>query len=258
MDSKLDIHQQTSRSILNELNPHASENPYYTKPAMEGGRYKRVDPWGGTLKAFTKAKVDIKGITSRIFQNPSWLDDKRGTMHFCTDLYNFVFNMQDSDTGVDLSDVFTDDDIWGLWQVDNYMYFVESGPTSKRDVVMLEELLRRADQDIAAGKPAVRLRFGHDSVTCFLASALGLNGWNEIPSSADELAEHWQNFRVPMAATIVIAVYRSNKADAPLLVKVTQNGEEATLPLESVSGPYYKWDDFRNMCLEVIETKKEK
>lgn len=258
MDPKLPITQTASRAYLDELNPHAPENPYYQKPEMEAGRSKRLDPWGGTLKEYTKAKVDIDGICSRIFADKAWLKENRSPMSFCTDLYNFVLNMQDSDTGVDLMDVFTDEDLWALWQVDNYMYFVESGPTSSRDIPALEAIIKAADEAVTAGKPAVRLRFGHDSVTCSLLSYIGANGWNEIPVDADHIAQQWQNFQVPMAATIVMAFYKSSKDEDPVLMKVTLNGEEVSLPLESVSGPYYKWEDFKAMCEKVIEEKKEK
>ena len=46
--------------------------------------------------------------------------------------------------------------------------------------------------------------------------------------------------------------YRSDPKDQDVLFKVLLNEEEATLPLQPVSGPYYRWSDFRQYCLDKL------
>ena len=36
------------------------------------------------------------------------------------------------------------------------------------------------------------------------------------------------------------------------------NEREATLPLEPVQGPYYRWDDFKAHFLPIVEASKSK
>jgi hypothetical protein len=48
-----------------------------------------------------------------------------------------------------------------------------------------------------------------------------------------------------MAATLYLLFCR-NKA-GNVLVKMVVNGEEATLPLEPVTGPWYNWEDLKSV-----------
>ena len=48
-----------------------------------------------------------------------------------------------------------------------------------------------------------------------------------------------------MAATFYLAFCRNKKGD--VLVKLVWNGEEATLPVAPVSGPWYRWSDVKAM-----------
>ena len=243
-DRKLDIRANASRADLDALNPHASENPRRRNVPMEEGRYKRTDPWGTKLAGFIDARVDWKAISARIFTDPEFPKPYRGARAFVTDLYDLVFNMQCTPTTRSLMWVFTDEEMYQLWEVNNYIHYMESAPPATvRDLPALWNLVADADDALADGKPAVRLRFGHDTVFLAIMSMVGADGFDIVPTSADGISETWLNYRAPMAATLYF-LFCVNK-QGRVLVKMVVNGDEAALPLTPVSGPWYDWEDLK-------------
>lgn len=243
-DSSLRIYQSASKADLDELCPHAKENPRRENVAMEEGRYKRKDPWGTGLKDFIDARVDYMAIAGRIFKDPAFPKPFRGTRAFVTDFYDLVFNMQCTPTDRSLMWFFTPDECYSLWEVNNYIHYMEAAPpATTRDLPALWNLIEDADRKVAAGKPAARLRFGHDTVFLFLMSALGADGFDIFPDSADGISATWCNYRAPMAATLYLLFCKNKKGD--VIFKMVVGGEEAKLPLEAVSGPWYRWDDLK-------------
>lgn len=243
-DPKLDIFAAASTAELDELNPHAKENPYRTVVPMEDGRYKRKDPWGTDLKGFINKRIDHRAICARFFKDPDFTKPFRGTRSFVTDLYDLVFNMQCTGTSRNLMWVFRPEELFPLWEINNYIHYMEAAPpATKRDKPALERLVADADAALASGKPSVRLRFGHDTVFLFLISALGADNFGLVPEDADAISRYWWNFRAPMAATMYLLFARNKKGDT--LVKLVINGDEASLPLPAVSGPWYRWTDLK-------------
>ena len=116
-------------------------------------------------------------------------------------------------------------------------------PATMRDLPALENFIADADKALAEGKPAVRLRFGHDTCLLFLVSSFGADNFGIVPDSADGISAAWWNWRAPMAATFYLAFCKNKQGD--VLVKLVWNGDEATLPLTPVSGPWYKWADVK-------------
>lgn len=244
-DPKLDIYAAASTAELDEINPHAEENPFRRTVPMEEGRYKRTDPWGTNLKTFIDKRIDHNAICARIFKDPEFTKPYRGTRSFVTDLYDLVFNMQCTGTTRSLVDVFNPEEIYKLWEINNYIHYMEAAPPATvRDLPALKHFIDDADSAIASGKPAVRLRFGHDTVFLFLVSVFGADGFGLVPDSADGISEHWWNFRSPMAATMYLVFCRNKKGD--VLFKMVLNGDEARLPLTPVSGPWYSWAECKN------------
>ena len=242
-DPRLEIYADATPARLDELNPHAGENPRRVNERMEEGRYKRTDPWGTKLAGFIDKRVDYKAICSRIFTEPDFPKPFRGTRAFVTDFYDLVFNMQCTPTERSLMDFFTPEERYVLWEVNNYIHYMEAAPpATMRDLPALKNLVADADSALAAGKPAVRLRFGHDTVFLYLISSLGADGFGKVPSSADGISATWWNFRAPMAATMYLLFARN--AHGHVLVKLVVNDDEARLPL-SGDGPWYDWEELK-------------
>ena len=70
--------------------------------------------------------------------------------------------------------------------------------------------------------------------------------------------ENWVDYKIfPMAANLQFVFYRKNATDKDMLFKVMLNENEATLPLKAVSGPYYRWKDFRDFYIKKLDAYKE-
>ena len=242
-DPKLDITQSADVYDMDEMCPHHDTNPW-REVEKEEGYFKRKDPWGTDLKGFIEKRLDYRAIVARLFKSPEFLNDFRGDRGFVIDFFNLVFDIQCTPTESSLMDVFTDDEKYALWEIDNYIYWVANAPgSSLRDLPSLFHIMDDADRAIAEGKPAVRLRFGHDTVFLFLISAFGADGFDIVPENADSISATWYNFRSPMAATMYLLFCKNRGGD--VIFKLVVNGEESTLPLEPVSGPWYRWNDMK-------------
>ena len=254
-DSRLDIYAAATTAELDELNPHADENPFRQTVRMEEGRYRRTDPWGTNLKTFIDNRIDHRAICARFFKDPDFTNPFRGTRAFVTDLYDLVFNMQCVPTLRSLMWVFTPEECYKLWEVNNYIHYVESAPPATlRDLPALWNLVADADRALASGHPAVRLRFGHDTVFLALMSMMGADGFDRVPSSADGIAQTWHNFRAPMAATMYLLFCKGRGGD--VIFKMVVNSAEVPLPLEAVQGPWYRWEDMKSLLLTRFSKQK--
>ena len=248
VDPGLDITQSADVYDMDEMCPHHDTNPWRTAEKEEG-YFQRKDPWGTDLKAFIEKRLDYRAIVARLFKSPEFLKNYRGERAFVLDLFNLVFDMQCTPTQSSLMDVFTPDERYALWEIDNYIYWVANAPASSlRDLPSLYHIIDDADRALADGRPAVRLRFGHDTVFLFLLSAFGADGFDVVPDSADGISATWYNFRSPMAATLYLLFCKDRKGD--VIFKLVVNGDEAALPLEPVKGPWYRWEDLKALVSE--------
>ena len=73
---------------------------------------------------------------------------------------------------------------------------------------------------------------------------LDANGCGRATASFEESLGIFPSYYLPMGANLQLIFYK--KTGKPVLVKALVNEREATLPLEPVSGPYYKWEDVKN------------
>ena len=115
------------------------------------------------------------------------------------------------------------------------------------------------------GDVSLRLRFGHDSGIFALAGYLGIDNFGAVVEDPHEVKNWWRCTEVPMASNIQFIFYRRKSSsrrrgttlEDDILFKVLMNGREATLPMKSVSGPYYSWQEFKksSICEKCITCK---
>ena len=160
-----------------------------------------------------------------------------------------------------LTDIFTVEDLYRLWQDDNAWWYIQFGacklngghqPYTQRH--LLRQLINDADSCIRLERPGVQLRFGHDSVLLPLVCLLGINGYDLETDNLEALeAKGWISSAVfPMASNIQIVFYRKDREDQDVLFKVLLNEQEAKLPIATDCAPYYHWRDFREHYLKKI------
>ncbi len=187
------------------------------------------------------------------------------------ELYSRFFSLatilQNSDIGrtISLYDLFTDEEIYNLWLRSNLWWFCAYGfnvlngatqPFSQRN--LLRQIISQADVCLAKDIPGATLRFGHDTMVLPLACLLDLNGYG-FHGLPDEALDHgWVNYRIfPMACNIQFIFYREAVDDEDVWVKILLNEDEATLPIPSADGPYYRWSDVKDYCNTILDSYHE-
>ena len=171
---------------------------------------------------------------------------------------------QNSQEGLGLNpllSVFTSEELYVFWQVENAWSYLHSGFCTRNggmqpysQLNLLEKIISEADSIIISKQHGASLRFGHETVLLPLVCLMGVNGYDFQTGNLDELESKgwWANQVYPMAGNLQIVFYRKNVADKDPLIKVLLNEKEATLPLPSDLAPYYRWSDFRSFYLKRI------
>ena len=168
---------------------------------------------------------------------------------------------------VTLYDLFTEEEIYKNWQMENAYWFLGYGFTTlngNRQPYIQRRLLRRiidqADSCIALPRPGVQLRFGHETCLLPLVCLMDINGYGQTIDDLELLEQRgWVNYRIfPMSSNVQMVFYRSDPSDKDVLVKMLLNENEATLPLPGQKGPYYRWADVRDYYLRKLDAYEEK
>lgn len=180
-------------------------------------------------------------------------------------LFRMAGSMQNTPLGQELSifDFFTSDEIYDNWKMENArwylgyshtMYAGGNAPFVQRN--LLRRIIEQADSCLQIERPGATLRFGHETVLVGLASLMELNGIGKDIKNLEELEQSgWLTYKImPMACNVQIIFYRKNPSDEDVLVKVLYNEDEATLPVDSSTAPYYKWSDVRAYYMKKLDS----
>ena len=213
--------------------------------------------------AYTAPRLGNTRLMELIFKNPDIVKeviDEEQFSYYLMKMGLFQLNINYNQNTYLIS-LFDTDDLYLMWQIDNALWYIQHGacklngsrqPYSQRN--LLRQLIADADSCIRLDRPGAQLRFGHDTVLLPLVCLIGVNGFDFETDNLDELEEKgwWCSSVFPMASNLQFIFYRSQPKDPDVLFKVLLNEEEATLPLTPVSGPYYRWSDFRQYCLNKL------
>ncbi len=224
------------------------------KPLRSRGRDK------ADLDEYKDKWVRPTGMAKRLFTDLKWAKQNVDLTAMMLNLVDVVGNMQSHHAFDDVNEysIFGSDDLYDAWRYNNARWYITSGNnpfTAGRvphmEANLLRNIIRDADHAIAHGTVGASLRFGHESVVLPLVCLMDINGMGYSTDNLDTLDEHWASCKVfPMAANLQLVYYRNAAGD--VLVKVLLNEHEASLPLQPVAGPYYRWSDVRDFYLDRI------
>lgn len=236
---ELDIREVSGRSWYPGVIPHSHNNPYASKYEHLKLPYEE-NPW--TIR---DSYYDTEAILGKLFTDIDAAVAKDGQVEFLEELYIFANGMQSLDTDMNFSWIFTAEERYKMWELDNFKGY--GGPWGNRICFLpiLDDLIAKGDEHIAEGRKGADLRFGHDTCLIPLLMLIGINGYDRYPDTWQEIKGMFQNWNIPMGGNIQIILYSSRRGGETLF-KILLNGEEASLPaFEAVSGPYYKWSDLK-------------
>ena len=156
-----------------------------------------------------------------------------------------------------LEEVFNADERHTIYKHDNYRWFCLFSGTSLPDANryfapmanLAKDIVERADAVIAGtSKTVADLRFGHDYFILGLLAVLqpvGM-GFDSDYHDVDRLAESWRSYRIVSMASNTQFVFYRGKKESDILVRILHNESDITLPIESATAPFYKWEAFRD------------
>ena len=258
LNPKLQVTHGTSRSDLYYLSP---DNAVFKQHAKEPSV---MEPY----LEFCKRHDPSRRLTKLLFNDANYVKTEVDAPRFNTFFFRLTSHLQNTELSKHLTlyDAYSDDDLHENWLCDNALSYVTYGASplnGGRQPFVQRELLRQiiyeADSCVSAGKPCATLRFGDETAVLSLACLLDLNDYGQQIADLSQLDRRgWRGYKInPMAANIQFVFYRQTANDGEIYFKILLNEDEATLPLRSSRAPYYRWNDFRERYLRLLNSYEE-
>lgn len=240
----------------------------YTEDRAVSAHKRKIN---AAVQEFNQRHTHPERLMKVLFKDPAYITDVQGrdqSGSLYSSLYDLASYVQGSDPGVDLNDVFTYDEWYDLFLMNNMRWYSQGGYSPLTDNVVpyghcvtLQNFIDFADEALAGNGVSVMLRFGHEVTLMSFFSLLDLNGSGYSTDDLESVADHWVAYDLAhMGGNVQWVFFRDRKGD--VIVKFLMNEEEATLP-ESVpfykdgkgreQKPYYRWEDVRKFYQDKID-----
>lgn len=238
----------------------------------DSNRSKHAHEWKSISKEWKK-KQDFSHAANTVFTDINAVRTHTGKRENASIIYSlykrlaFMQNFGWHDRSL-IDSIFTPDERHALYKIDNYLLFCSFGGTSLPDSnryfatmdLLVDDIIKYADLAIEGKNSAsADLRFGHDY---YLLGLLATTKFNEIPmdcdyTDIDKLAEVWRGYQfITMASNMQFVFYRSKKSP-DVLVRILHNENDMTLPIESATAPFYKWEDVKSYLANQVAAFKK-
>lgn len=242
---------------LKELNPslritrESSQRymPYLCYGSSESG--KKREELKEVLSDFRDKKTHPDRLMTSLFKDSKYIQENIDPGELMWGLYYLASDMQDMETPIQFHDIFTEDELFDLWQVFNFDFYMGSGNFALNDGLMisnaknlLNNIIETADEALENDVPSATLRFGHDGNLIPLAGILEFPSAIGKTDDPERVYEYFADYKVaPMAGNVQLIFFKhESNPEAPVLVKMLLNEEEQKIRLEPVTGPYYDWE----------------
>ena len=226
------------------------------------------DDLRNVMSQYRKRHANYDRLMQRLFNDTAYVNHEVNAENLNYHLFKLASNLQSSELrhSISLYDLFNEQEVYDNWMIENANWYVTHGPCPLNGGLqpfsqrfLLGVILHEADSCLALPHPGATLRFGHETCVMPLTCLLELNNFGKQITDFERLPEiGWVNYMVfPMGANIQFIFYKPKKGKGDILMKVLLNENEARLPLTPVSGPYYRWTDFRDYFTKKLASFKE-
>ena len=259
-------------SMIAECEELAAANPTAKihNDVSESLQYYLNQPWDGLVqkmgrttgdkeeREYTMKWTHPERLMKQLFNDQAYVYNNVNASQLMRQIFHVACNMQSHDTDLELFSLFTDEEVYDLWRLNNVGWYVDYGasPVSGSKMPfsqlnLLKNIIATAD---TVTQPQATLRFGHEVCVMPLACLLELDNCGMAVSNLDELDKYWRNYRIfPMGCNIQLIFYRPKKGKTgDILVKALLNEREAYLPIKTNQWPYYSWQELRTYYLNKI------
>lgn len=246
---------------LKERNPRLSIDmessnrymPYLCHSIPESDSFNK----GWAKEAYRKFKeknTHSERIVDAVFSDKEFVFRHVNPDDFIWSVYWLASDAQNTEGKIDFYKFLTDEELFGMWQVFNSVFYgghadypPAGGVHLQNAANLLNNIIDTADEAIASSEPSAALRFGHDGNVVPLAALMALEGCDARIENHDDFYKGWCDWKVaPMAANIQLIFFRNPKQPGKVLVKILHNEKETKIPVETDSWPYYDWNDVRD------------
>lgn len=252
-----------SMTIPLESNKRNMQYLCFSTPESWAFNDNKRDEWRPEYNKFKAARTRPDRLMQSLFKSGEYVTRHIDPADLMWGLYWITVDMQNMESDITLYDLFTDDELFDLWQVFNAQFYINNSsyPRSRGVNVdnaknLLTNIVTTADQYIADNSNGATLRFGHDGNIVPLAALMRLPGTFGYTNDMDSIYTVWNDFAVsPMASNMQMIFFKNKAGD--ILVKVMMNEREVTLPVNTETPPFYRWDDLRQYLQMLIDTPSE-
>ncbi len=238
---------------------------YYLNQEREGKVKENAGKGDRVSREFNRNHTHPQRLMEVLFNDAKWVADSVNANRLMNQLFEVAINMQSHDDAPDLLHLFTADEIYDMWRIQNVGWYQNYGPSPYTNSIMpfsqanlLENIIQTADTCVALQKPQATLRFGHEVCVMPLACLLELDNCGAVVEDMEKLDEQWRNYRIfPMACNIQLIFYRPEKGKGQILMKALLNEREVSLPVDTDTYPYYRWRNVRKYWTQKLRRFKD-
>lgn len=259
---KVDIKTQACPSDMSYISPY--DAVYGDLLPADKFNISWQAPWRLGLENYSKDLINTDEFLAKLFTDLKYAKGLVDPLKLKKSFFAVMSGMDCLDFSSNhlFANLFTEEEIFQLWEVDNIVFYMMEGPglpgnlrMNKYTWTLLQDIITKTDEDIAS-KKAARLRFGHDMTIMGFLSLLGIDSWGVQAKQLSDIKYTWQNYRVPMASNMQFIFYRSEK-DSEILFKMFFNGKPQSLPFEAFEGSFYRWSDFKTFSANLLANVKK-
>jgi hypothetical protein len=241
---------------LKELNPDIEIARDATKKDrfLNNGAEINTDTVKAMVNAFLDRHFDAKRFIASVFSDTVYAKEHiQNRTSFANLVFSAAINMPNLDyLNISMLDVFTQDEIFTLWQASNLQMYSEVGPSvvnGKRAVksaaLLLKDIVDCADAAIKDKDVSADLRFGHDSYIIPLLALMDIKGMNVQEPDPDKAYTAWCSYKASPMGTNLQLIFYKNEKNGDILVKLLHCEKETEIPVTTDVVPYYHWKDVR-------------
>ncbi len=265
---------------LSEENPDlkidfASDATDLPFTVLQSGEFPSWDQLYGLLQtpefglsyhqAIQNAGFDSQKYLLKLFTDPAPVKECGKPEDLVSSLFEVATSTECLDFPVELPQIFTEEELFQMWEISNlYAVIMFKANHYTKGIIpafawpLMENILKRADEDLASGDVDVRLRFGHDTIVGPIMGLLGIGDWGEDAGADLSLWKYrFQGWEIPMASNLQFIFYRNDAGN--VLVRLMYNEKDQVLPLKDQSlAPYYNWADFKAHYTKVSTEARKK
>ena len=239
-----------------QIHNDVSESLQYYLNQPKSGFLKELEKTGDKeVRDYTMKWSHPERLMKALFNDQQYVYNNVNASTLMRQLFHVACNMQSHDTDLELFSLFTDDEIYDQWRINNIGWYLDYGPSPVSSEKMPFSQLNLLKNIIATADTVTQtqatLRFGHEVCVMPLACLLELDNCGMAVNNLDELDKYWRNYRIfPMGCNIQLIFYRPKKGKpGVVLVKALLNEREAYLPIHTTQWPYYNWKELRQYYL---------